>query len=65
MGPLGTHSSIPNPWAEASHLATLEFSRVKIYKLPLEGKQAILDNGILYDIYKWLTFIVCLFYVSQ
>lgn len=65
MALLGTHSSIPNPWAEASHLATLEFSRVDIYKLPLEGRWAILDNIIFYNIYKWLTFIVCLFYISQ
>lgn len=62
---LGIHSFMHNSWAVASHLAAHEFSRVKIHKLPLEGKQVILDNNIFHNTHKWLTFIVGLFYTSQ
>lgn len=48
----GSYSSIYDSWAEASHLATLEFNRVEIHKLSSERRQAILDNNIFYSTYK-------------
>lgn len=49
---LGSHSSLYDSWAEASHLATLEFNRVETHKPSLEGRQGILANNTFYNTYK-------------